>query len=158
MNRTRKRKCYHKPFHERYAINPQTGCWIWQGSHYWHGYGACSRPLFGEGYAHRWSWAIHHGPIPADMHVLHRCDVRNCVNPDHLFLGTQKDNMDDMRRKNRDARKGPDGEAAHCAVLTDEIVHIIRKDSRPAALLAVEYGVTRGTISKARRGATWKHL
>src|SRR5882672_8799966 len=84
------------------------GCWLWTGGTA----GKMHHGVFGvrdpEGkmrttYAHRFSWEIHKGPIPSGMWVLHRCDVPRCVRPDHLFLGTQQDNMDDMIRKGRKA-------------------------------------------------------
>lgn len=83
---------------------PNTGCWLWDG------------PTPGDGYAmvtingkarklHRLMWEHVNGPIPKGLHVLHRCDVRSCGNPDHLFLGTHQDNMKDMQQKGR-AGKG----------------------------------------------------
>lgn len=56
---------------------------------------------------HRASWILHYGEVPDDFHVLHKCDVRNCVNPDHLFLGTNQDNIEDKVRKGRQGRRGP---------------------------------------------------
>jgi hypothetical protein len=76
------------------------GCWLWTGAPAQWGYGQ-----FGMAnkhwLAHRVSWFFHNGPIPDGMFVCHRCDVPLCVNPDHLFLGTHQDNMDDMRAKRR---------------------------------------------------------
>jgi hypothetical protein len=82
-------------------VNKTDDCWLWMGSRnaLRYGYG-----VYGKGgkYAHRLSWEIHHGrPIPPGMNILHRCDNPPCVNPDHLFLGTQADNVVDMVRKGR---------------------------------------------------------
>lgn len=76
------------------------GCWRWKGTHIWNGYGR-----FGVGGAHvlvhRFAYEQAFGPIPEGMWVLHRCDVRDCVRPDHLFLGTVIDNVHDMMAKGR---------------------------------------------------------
>ena len=80
------------------------GCWLWQKPQP-SGYGSCSfrgRTMS----AHRAAWIQAHGEIPNGIMVLHKCDVRNCVRPSHLFLGTGKDNMTDMWAKGR----GPDGD------------------------------------------------
>ena len=92
-----------EPFENCYSIDEKTGCWLWDRALKGFGYG---HKIF-EGKlqsAHRISWQIHHGPIPDGMWVLHRCDVMRCVNPDHLFLGTHQDNMDDRHRKGRDLK------------------------------------------------------
>lgn len=91
------------PFEAFYIPEPMSGCWLWIGGvSYPPGYGRMTR---GQ-YAHRVSYEIHRGKIPVGMHVLHRCDNRLCVNPDHLFLGTQSDNMRDMMAKGRGRPNG----------------------------------------------------
>jgi hypothetical protein len=103
--------------------------------------------------AHRVSWMAFRGPIPDGMCVLHTCDIRLCVNPDHLFLGTQSENMRDMRKKGRalDNR----GEKHARAKLSNEAVIEIRNTPKTlgsGVSLAMRYGVTDGHISDIRRG------
>jgi hypothetical protein len=78
-------------------------CWLWEGYKDKFGYGMLGRGRRGSGwvFTHRFSWELHFGPILGGKHVLHRCDNPPCVNPDHLFLGTARDNMRDMRQKGR---------------------------------------------------------
>lgn len=93
-----------RPFESFYIPEPNTGCWLWIGSLRDNGYGLYSPRVNGKrrtASAHRWSWELRHGPIPAGMQANHKCDVPSCVNPDHLFLGTQSDNMKDACRKRR---------------------------------------------------------
>jgi hypothetical protein len=97
------KKDFQTKFHESYEIIPESGCWIWTKGSMTSGYGSL-RVGDKSAYAHRVSWEVHHGPIPAGMHVLHRCDVRSCVSPHHLFLGTNQDNIADSVSKGR--RKG----------------------------------------------------
>ena len=88
--------------------DPKTGCILWTGSRTTNGYGGLNyrgRHL----QAHRASWLAHRGPIPAGLLVCHRCDVRPCINPDHFFLGTQKQNMADKVAKQGHERRTEDG-------------------------------------------------
>lgn len=86
-------------FHSKYKEAVDTGCWVWKTDCV-HGYG--SFWLQGKVYrAHRASYMLFSGVIPLGMNVLHTCDNPSCVNPQHLFLGTQQDNMTDKRLKGR---------------------------------------------------------
>lgn len=82
------------------TVISETGCWLWTGTRQGRGYGFVirNRRRF---LAHRYAFVLVNGPIPDGLQVLHRCDVRLCVNPAHLFVGTQGDNMQDMASKGR---------------------------------------------------------
>jgi hypothetical protein len=108
-------------------------------------------------YAHRLAWERANGPIPDGMWVLHRCDNRGCVNPDHLFIGTRRDNTDDMLAKGRSCR----GTRQHLAKLTDDAVREIRRLNSEGVSqmeLARRYGVHQGTIWPILRRKTWRHV
>lgn len=112
--------------------------------------------------AHRVSWIKHNGPIPSGMHVCHKCDVKLCVNPDHLFLGTPADNLKDMVSKGRHATDYNNGTANHVAKLDEKTVREIRKRYADGDgyqyELAKEYGVIQSTISAIVRRETWSHI
>lgn len=125
-------------------------CWMWVASKDGGGYGWFAGCGSGRGHsAHRVSWALANGPIPvgSGYHgtcVLHRCDVRLCVNPAHLFLGTAADNMTDKAAKGRASRLR--GEANGQARLTEETVASIRSDrarGMSERRLAAKYGISR---------------
>lgn len=107
-------------------------------------------------YAHREAWRLEHGDIPEGIHVLHRCDNRPCVNPRHLFLGTQKDNMADASEKGRMAKGVKNGRSK----LTREQVKEIRRLRGKAYQkdLAKRFGVARNTICVIQLRQTWKHV
>lgn len=93
-------------FWDRVTPGTPTECWIWPGTRNNKGYGLIGKGGRGTGgfTVHRVSWMIHRGPIPDGKWVLHRCDTPACVNPDHLFIGTHRDNMADMVAKGRHPR------------------------------------------------------
>ena len=135
------------------------GCWLWKGALNHGGYGVfgtkASPVLGGQVRAHRAAYELRVGRIPQGQLVLHRCDIRNCVNPGHLFLGSHADNMRDMSRKQRRA-----GERNPKAKLTEEDVLVIRKlrGVETCATLAVRYKVSPGTISSVWARHTWSHI
>lgn len=134
-------------------------CWLWNGTINNNGYGMI---YFQKriGLAHRASWEIHRGPIPNGMYVLHRCDVRNCVNPGHLFLGTCTDNARDMHAKGRG--RPPKGSSHSSAKLSEEAVKEIRALASLGAHTFSEighmYDVHESTISNVISGKSWKHV
>ena len=146
------------------GLGPNGDCWLWLGGVAGLGYGSIglgSRDM-GRDYVHRVSWVLENGLIAEDLFVLHTCDVRLCVTPDHLWLGTQKDNMQDMLMKGRGRAGGPSGEKHGMSKLTDEKVRTIR--SRYAAgsvsqeVLADEFGVSQSTVSRVLLSECWKHI
>lgn len=105
--------------------------------------------------AHRVSWELHRGPIPDRLKVLHSCDTPTCVNPAHLFIGTQSDNMKDCGAKGRSGKKG---ERNIMAVLSDVQVRTIRQSGKSYDDLMAEFEVSRSTISSIKTRRTWSHL
>ena len=144
-------------FWAKVLIGRSVDCWEWQASRFKNGYGQIRHSL--DQYAHRTSWIIHNGPIPTGVFVLHTCDNPPCVNPAHLFLGSSKDNTDDMHRKGR-ARHAR-GESAGLAKLTNSSVRDIKRRllrGESMLLLAKEFSVNQGTVWAIRVGKTWKHI
>jgi len=143
-------------FHKKYIID-ENGCWIWQTSTR----GRDPKRQYGRHWAndksinaHRFSYIIYHGQIPNGIYVCHKCDIPLCVNPEHLFLGTHKDNMKDMTKKNR-AYKGR-GEAKHwLSKLTNVQAEEIRKNLLSQSKLAKIYGVSQTTIGRIKRGVSY---
>ena len=132
-------------------------CWIWVAARTEKGYGR----YFHNGRlerAHRASWMIHVGEIPDGMQVLHDCDNPACVKPEHLWLGTNRQNMDDKIAKDRQRR----GSDMTTAVLNETIVREMRNNYTgrygEQAALAKKHGVKISTIGAALSGANWRHV
>lgn len=148
----------------RYIPEPMSGCHLWLRYLNSAGYGQtriggrAGRNIL----AHRLAWQMFRGPIPEGLGVLHSCDNPCCVNPDHLFVGDQADNMEDMSRKGRwgPPRNLPTG-AAHSramAKLSADDVRAIRADSRIHKLIAAQYGVSQGSISRVQARKSFSHI
>lgn len=103
-------------------------------------------------------WQVERGPIPEGMLVLHACDNPRCVNPEHLFLGTQQDNTDDKMRKGRHRYGHMQGEDHGMATLTEAQVREILASNVPGPQLATQYGVSDTTIYDIRARRIWTHI
>ena len=113
-------------------------------------------------FAHRISYELHSGPIPDGMHVLHKCDNPSCVRPDHIFLGTHTDNMQDMWTKGRGRCDGAGrkGAANGNSRLTEEQVDAIRRRlsaGESQRSLGLEFGVSKTLIGLIGKGRVWKN-
>lgn len=152
----------------------ENGCWIWEAAQSKRGYGnaSCGGRIV---LAHRASWVIHNGPIPNELCVLHDCpsgDNPSCVNPAHLFLGTQQDNTADRVRKGRQAKGDKSGARMHPeklprginnwrARINDAIVKEIRERAgagEPQRLIALSIGIHHSQINKIVRRRAWAHV
>lgn len=142
------------------------GCWLWTSLQFHDGYGcfkACKRSFR----SHRVAWTLENGQIPHDgsthgVCVCHKCDVRMCCNPAHLFLGTHTVNMADMLAKGRKSDIRARGEAHSRAKLTDDKVKEIRSLYAGGGIyqkqLAVQFGVSRTLICFILNHKNWTHL
>lgn len=161
------RKGYHpltSPFEQRLARNvyhdAMTGCWLYDG-HAVNGYPA-TRFRQKQMLVHRASWEHHNGPIPAGMFVCHRCDTPPCCNPDHLFLGTPKDNHADMVRKGRGIGPKPmRGATNNNAKLCEADIGPIcaaYASGLSSTVIAEGYDVAASTIQGILNGSSWAHV
>jgi hypothetical protein len=145
-------------FHSGYKTTPN-GCWEWQRSKDKDGYGYIKKDQKTTK-AHRVSYELHYGPIENGLWVLHRCDNPSCVNPEHLWLGTAKDNSDDMIAKGRAVAPKPNmkGERNPNSRLTAEDVQWIRDNYRwgRGPEFAKKFGVIPIMINRIVRGEAWK--
>ena len=147
-------KTLEQRFNEKWIPEPNTGCWLRTGC-YAHGYGAIGLSNGSMMRAHRLSWTFHKGQIPKGLSVLHHCDTPACVNPDHLFLGTRKDNLMDAIAKRRWQERG---EKHYRSKLTNADVAKVRLCSSTAVEIAKDLNISPQAIGSIRRGETWKHL
>lgn len=130
-------------------------CWLWQASTQTSGYGQMNLGRGRVWLAHRFSFLVSRGNIPKGLFVCHTCDVRNCVNPGHLFLGTPADNAADMARKRRGKgcpRPGTSNPA--CKLSTDSVLSIFfsTKTQRESAR---EHGVSQRLVQMIKSGKKW---
>lgn len=157
-------------FEEKYICDIKTGCWKWIAYIGTQGYGE----MFVDGRkekAHRISYQLYKGKIPDHdsqhgMCVCHSCDNRLCVNPYHLFLGTQKDNLKDMRDKNRQnytklknsKHQRAQGSINGNSKFSESDILKIRESNKSPLVLAREYNVNKTTIYAILNRKTWKHI
>lgn len=136
-------------------IDQQKDCWIWNAAKHRQGYGN----YFLNGkvmLAHRVSYFYHSGYMPKPHEkVCHKCDNESCVNPDHLFLGTQANNVRDMMQKGRGRKRGLSGEKNPRSKLTEQQARFIRSSDLPTSKIARMLGVGDSTVSMVRRGHNW---
>lgn len=150
-------------FMEKVEMIPISGCWLWTGALIKStGYGR-----FGIGkrkveYAHRASWILFNGKIPDEKFVCHHCDTPACVNPNHLFIGSAKDNSQDALNKGRmvhpTIEQRPRAEDQPMAKLTNDQVRFIRESKEKTKILAATYGVNPSCISRIRLYQTYKSV
>lgn len=135
---------------EKFVIKEEKDCWGWKGTKS-HGYANFNhRGKIMK--AHRASWIIHHGPIPPNVFVLHKCDVRHCSNPEHLFLGTHTDNMRDMALKHRTG--------VRCKLTISQVREIKNLLNLGVAMsrLAKKFNVSTNSIWEIKKGLSWKQV
>jgi hypothetical protein len=139
------------------------GCWVWTGKTIRGGYGDFAQSVNGKWkhiIAHRWAWAEAHGEVPAGILVLHHCDNPPCVNPEHLFLGTQQDNVLDMHSKRRG--NPPRGEEQPTSKLTvqdvEEIRRLINVEHASRSAVGRQFGLHHETVRKIALGRLWSHV
>lgn len=135
-------------------------CWRWRGKGNQDGYGRLRIDGGKKIMAHRLSYILFNGKIPKGKLVLHKCDNPWCINPTHLFLGTDQDNQDDMINKGRKCQ----GESYPTSLLNDDAVRYIRKSGIPKhpefgwTALAKKFNVSTSTIRAAASGRQWRHV
>ncbi len=153
-------RVYRKSSPERFwdRVRKTEACWIWEGGKDKDGYGMFHGTVHGMHItrAHRWSYATVRGPIPPNTLVCHTCDNPPCVNPDHLFLGSNAVNMADRKTKGHYATLL--GAARPNALLDDEKAGSILKDPRPYLLIAKDYGISTSTVESVKIRRTWRHV
>ena len=151
---------------ERTEIDPETGCWVWQGSVASHGYGNAWFALPGESKkkvrtAHRLSYTLAYGD-PGKLQVNHKCGNRRCCNPEHLYAGTQKENVADTRKHGRhSAPPIIKGEDRTDSKFTEKQVLEIRRrraEGERGVDLAREFGVGPDTICAIHKRKNWGWL
>lgn len=133
-------------------------CWNWIGGHNGRGYGTAFNEKSRKEYVHRISYRLWVGPIPGGKMVLHSCDNPRCCNPNHLFLGTQKDNMGDCKIKGRSPRGEKNGHAVVRPEMVSQIKDLYASGEITQQEVADTFGLTRGMVHGIVIGRNWTHL
>lgn len=107
--------------------------------------------------AHRLSWIIHYGDIPKDKQINHHCDNRKCTNPEHLYLGTQKQNEEDKLKRNRQAKGSINGSAKLNEYQVKEIKELLR-EGKSQYFLSEKYNISYPTINNIKNEKSWRHV
>jgi hypothetical protein len=144
-------------FMARVRQDPVTGCWLWTAHISGDGYG-CANFSHQQRKAHRLAWQLFRGKIPIRKIVCHKCDVRACVNPDHLFLGKPAENAADMKRKgrSRSGEKSPSCKLSAETVL--KIKALLAEDRWYMTEIARQFGISHQTVSDIKKGKRWQHV
>ena len=140
-------------------VDKTNKCWTWMREITLDGYGRFTLSYGGAEHAHRFSYRLTYGDFPKHLYILHRCDNPSCVRPDHLFIGTQKDNVADMIRKGR--FRTARGTERKNSKLTEENIKLIAKlylDGARNVTLSKMFNVGSGQISFILHGKRWKHV
>jgi hypothetical protein len=150
---TRKYEASVELLYKRVRVDEVTGCHIWTGKLNHNGYGRIGIN-YKDILTHRLSYELQVGPIPEGLFVCHKCDNRACLNYEHFFLGTLKDNHKDMVEKKRNVR----GETQWNARLNEDYVRVIRALKWPQKEIAKLFNVSVETIKAIHNGKSWKHV
>jgi hypothetical protein len=136
---------------------PNSGCYLWIGpaqkctENYW-------QARFDDKLAGRVAWQLKYGDIPPGLCVLHKCDNPMCVCPEHLFLGTRKENTMDMMRKGRNRQGIKLGEAHPKATVTDDLVRAVRAFDGPPIAISRALKISRWVVYNILKNRTWRHV
>lgn len=152
----KEQKPLEKRFWSKVQITDLFSCWTWVACRNKDGYGIMQINNKST-LAHRTAWELCNGPIPARTCVLHKCDNRSCINPSHLFLGSQQDNITDMMNKGRHVASK--GEHSGVSKLTEKDVLAIRSLKQQRITnesIAAKFGISQSTVYKIASRATWK--
>lgn len=147
-------------FWKKVSKGKKTECWEWIGNQSPAGYGRIQRGGKNSPHlnAHRVSYELHNGKIPDGYVVMHKCDNPSCVNPNHLSLGTPRQNTQDMIHKGRQVVVAPLGVENGKSILNPDLVKYIRKSVKNNAELGRELGVSINAVRGVRIGRTWSHV
>lgn len=150
-------KSHAVPFLDR--IDKSGSCWMWTGYRDKNGYGHLTVDNINRT-AHRYSWELVNGSIPDGLFVCHKCDNPSCVNPDHLFLGTQADNVKDCHDKGRSSGGSMPGETNPSSKITEDQAKSIfverNRNRKSLGSIARQYGITEQMVWLIAKGKKWE--